>query len=36
MIEIAEPDRCIACNWCIEVCRTRVFDRGADGVPLIA
>ncbi|MFB7504342.1 4Fe-4S dicluster domain-containing protein [Streptomyces broussonetiae] len=36
MIEIVEPDRCIACDRCIEVCPTRVFDRGADGAPVIA
>ncbi|MGW1801452.1 4Fe-4S binding protein [Streptomyces sp. NPDC001984] len=36
MIEIVDPDRCIACDRCIEVCPTRVFDRGADGVPVIA
>ena len=36
MIEIVEASRCIACDKCIEVCPTRVFDRGADGVPVIA
>nr|WBO81481.1 ferredoxin family protein [Streptomyces sp. SBE_14.2] len=35
MIEIVEPDRCIACDRCIEVCPTRVFDRAPDGIPLI-
>jgi NAD-dependent dihydropyrimidine dehydrogenase PreA subunit len=36
MIEVVEADRCIGCDRCIEVCPTRVFDRGADGVPVIA
>ena len=36
MIEIVAGDRCIACDRCIDVCPTRVFDRGADGVPVIA
>ena len=36
MIEIVEPSRCIACDRCIEVCPTRVFDRGVDGIPVIA
>jgi NAD-dependent dihydropyrimidine dehydrogenase PreA subunit len=36
MIEIVDADRCIACDRCIEVCPTRVFDRGPDGVPVIA
>jgi NAD-dependent dihydropyrimidine dehydrogenase PreA subunit len=36
MIEIVERDRCIGCDRCIVVCPTRVFDRGPDGVPVIA
>ncbi|MFD4506182.1 4Fe-4S binding protein [Streptomyces sp. NPDC058457] len=36
MIEIVEPDRCIGCDLCIDVCPTRVFDRGPDGVPVLA
>ncbi|GGY13356.1 4Fe-4S dicluster domain-containing protein [Streptomyces anandii] len=36
MIEIVDPDRCIACDRCIEVCPMRVFDRGTDGIPVIA
>ncbi|MGH3581702.1 MAG: 4Fe-4S binding protein [Mycobacterium sp.] len=36
MIEIVASERCIGCDRCIEVCPTRVFDRGEDGVPVIA
>jgi NAD-dependent dihydropyrimidine dehydrogenase PreA subunit len=36
VIEIVSGERCIACDKCIDVCPTRVFDRGADGVPVIA
>jgi NAD-dependent dihydropyrimidine dehydrogenase PreA subunit len=36
MIEVVDADRCIACDRCINVCPTRVFDRGADGIPVIA
>jgi NAD-dependent dihydropyrimidine dehydrogenase PreA subunit len=36
MIEIVASERCIGCDRCIEVCPTRVFDRGADGIPVIA
>ncbi|MEV3924136.1 ferredoxin family protein [Actinomadura coerulea] len=36
MIEIVSRGRCIACDKCVDVCPTNVFDRGADGVPVIA
>jgi NAD-dependent dihydropyrimidine dehydrogenase PreA subunit len=36
VIEIVAAERCIGCDRCVEVCPTRVFDRGADGVPVIA
>jgi NAD-dependent dihydropyrimidine dehydrogenase PreA subunit len=36
MIELVDRDSCISCDRCIEVCPTRVFDRGADGFPVIA
>ncbi|MFC7620886.1 4Fe-4S binding protein [Microlunatus sp. GCM10028923] len=36
MIEIVQPDRCVSCDLCIEVCPTDVFERGADGIPVIA
>jgi NAD-dependent dihydropyrimidine dehydrogenase PreA subunit len=36
MIEVVAAERCIGCDKCIEVCPTRVFDRGRDGVPVIA
>jgi NAD-dependent dihydropyrimidine dehydrogenase PreA subunit len=36
MIEVVDRDRCIGCDRCIDVCPTRVFDRGADGIPVIA
>lgn len=36
MIEIVDRDRCVSCDLCIQVCPTRVFDRAADGVPVIA
>ncbi|STZ61701.1 4Fe-4S ferredoxin [Mycolicibacterium tokaiense] len=31
MIEIVSAQRCIACDMCIDVCPTRVFDRGRTG-----
>jgi NAD-dependent dihydropyrimidine dehydrogenase PreA subunit len=36
MIEVVSEDRCIECDKCIQVCPTNVFDRGADGLPVIA
>ncbi|MCI2419490.1 ferredoxin family protein [Saccharopolyspora sp. K220] len=36
MIEVVSKDRCVACDVCIKVCPTDVFERGADGVPVIA
>ncbi|WP_197381667.1 4Fe-4S dicluster domain-containing protein [Mycolicibacterium mengxianglii] len=36
MIEIVSAAACIACDVCVNVCPTDVFDRGTDGVPVIA
>ncbi|WP_371497079.1 ferredoxin family protein [Kitasatospora sp. NBC_00374] len=36
MIELVSADRCIACDRCIRVCPTDVFERGADGIPVIS
>jgi NAD-dependent dihydropyrimidine dehydrogenase PreA subunit len=36
MIEIVDRERCIACDLCIDVCPTRVFDRDEAGAPVIA
>lgn len=36
MIELVSAERCIACDKCIRVCPTDVFDRGPDGIPVIA
>ncbi|MEV8517220.1 ferredoxin family protein [Dactylosporangium sp. NPDC051484] len=36
MIEVVSAARCITCDRCIEVCPTNVFDRGTDGLPVIA
>ncbi|MFG2994650.1 4Fe-4S dicluster domain-containing protein [Streptomyces sp. NPDC048257] len=36
MIELISDARCIACDKCIEVCPTDVFERGPEGIPLLA
>ena len=36
MIELVSEQRCIGCDKCIDVCPANVFDRGGDGVPVIA
>ncbi|MEU8689968.1 ferredoxin family protein [Streptomyces sp. NPDC048665] len=36
MIELVSAERCITCDKCIKVCPTNVFDRGEDGIPVLA
>ncbi|QFZ18972.1 4Fe-4S dicluster domain-containing protein [Saccharothrix syringae] len=36
MIELVSADRCVACDKCVVVCPTNVFDRGEDGVPVVS
>jgi NAD-dependent dihydropyrimidine dehydrogenase PreA subunit len=36
MIELVVAERCLACNACVEVCPTNVFDTSATGIPVIA
>ncbi|KUI38459.1 4Fe-4S ferredoxin [Mycobacterium sp. IS-1496] len=36
MIEIVAAAACIACDLCVKVCPTDVFERGEDGIPVIA
>ncbi|HVV12585.1 ferredoxin family protein [Amycolatopsis sp.] len=36
MIELVSAARCVSCDKCVRICPTDVFDRGADGVPVIA
>jgi len=36
LIEVISTSRCIACNQCVSVCPTNVFDKVADGIPVIA
>ena len=36
MIEIVSASRCIRCDSCIAACPDNVFDKGIDGIPLIA
>ncbi|GIO14908.1 4Fe-4S ferredoxin [Cohnella xylanilytica] len=36
MIEIVSESRCVACNRCVSVCPTNVFDSVKGGIPVIA
>ena len=36
MIEIVSRSRCVSCDVCVNVCPMDVFDRGSDGIPVIA
>ncbi|NCL72871.1 4Fe-4S binding protein [Rhodococcus sp. YH1] len=36
MIELVLADECIACDKCIDVCPTDVFERDHSGIPVIA
>jgi NAD-dependent dihydropyrimidine dehydrogenase PreA subunit len=36
VIEIVSATACIACDVCVKVCPTDVFERGDDGIPVIA
>ena len=36
MIELISEGRCVACNICVKVCPTNVFDEVSDGIPTIA
>lgn len=36
MIELISPSLCIACDRCVEVCPTQVFDAVEGGIPVIA
>jgi len=36
LIELISDARCVACNLCVSVCPTNVFDKVLDDVPVIA
>jgi NAD-dependent dihydropyrimidine dehydrogenase PreA subunit len=36
MIELLSQSRCVACDLCVDVCPTRVFDAVPGGPPVIA
>lgn len=36
MIEIISAERCTACDICVRICPTNVFDAVEDGIPVIA
>jgi NAD-dependent dihydropyrimidine dehydrogenase PreA subunit len=36
MIEIVSRERCVSCDICVKVCPMNVFERGADGIPVIS
>lgn len=36
MIELVSAAKCVECNLCVSVCPTNVFDKGENGVPVIA
>lgn len=36
MIELISQDRCIQCDSCIAACPDNVFDRSAEGYPVVA
>jgi len=36
MIELLSESRCLACNICVKICPTNVFDEVSGGIPAIA
>ena len=36
MIELISEARCVACDICVKVCPTNVFDSTPDGIPVVA